>query len=132
MKGILADANCEGHLEFMVRLMNEESRRGFWAHLNLLTPTFAELGLSRESSDSVVWETCQREQLVLLTVNRNRDGPESLQSTIVTRGTADSLPVFTIASGARFLRERSYAEQAADKFLQDLFDIEQYRGTGRV
>ena len=32
----------------------------------------------------------------------------------------------------RVIRDRSYAERCADKFLQDLFDLENYRGTGRV
>ena len=43
-----------------------------------------------------------------------------------------SLPVFTLANEQRVLRDRLYAEAVADRLLEFLFDIDSYRGTGRL
>jgi hypothetical protein len=80
----------------------------------------------------VIWQQCQQAELILVTANRNDDGPDSLESTIRTLGGPTSLPVFTFADVERFMADRAYAHRAADKFLQDLFDIDRYRGAGRV
>jgi hypothetical protein len=131
VKGILADVNCEGHLRYLLQLLRDETRREFWDYLALATPTFADLGLQAASSDREVWLCCQREQLVLLTINRNDDGPDSLEATIRSLWTAESLPVLTLSDPERLLHDRAYAERAADKLLQYLFDIEKHLGTGR-
>src|SRR5215813_3349874 len=107
VNGILADANCAGHLALLVRLFHESWRRD-------------------------VWEVCQRTHVVLLTANRNDAGPESLEATIQQHNTTESLPVFTLANDQRVLREHRYAEAVADRLLEFLFDIDNYRGTGRL
>lgn len=66
MTGILADVNIEGHIQVLLRLLQQDHRSEFWVHLNLRTPTFGELGLPAETADLVVWQTCQREDLILL------------------------------------------------------------------
>ena len=43
-----------------------------------------------------------------------------------------SLPVFTLAGDQRVLRDRLYAEAVADRLLEFLFDMDSYRGTGRL
>ncbi|HEY1858722.1 MAG TPA: hypothetical protein VGG61_00095, partial [Gemmataceae bacterium] len=48
------------------------------------------------SPDSLVWETCQQRDLVLLTDNRNQDDSASLEATIRLRNAANCLPVLTI------------------------------------
>ena len=70
--------------------------------------------------------------MILITSNRNDDGPDSLEATIRTHGTPHSLPVFTLADAKRVLKERSYAELVADRLLEYLFDIEGLRGAGRL
>ncbi len=107
MNGILADANDEGHLALLLRLFQEGWRRD-------------------------VWEACQREQVILLTANRNDDGAESLEATIQQHNTPASLPVFTLANDQHVLRDRLYAEAVAARLLEFLFDIDSYRGTGRL
>ena len=102
-----------------------------WEFLSLGRVTFADFRLSPDASDREVWEACQREQVVLLTANRNDEGPESLESTIQQRNTPQSLPVFTLANDQRVLRDRQYAEMVADRLIEALFDIDNYRGTGR-
>ena len=41
-------------------------------------------------------------------------------------------PVPTLANDQRVLRDRPYAEAVADRLLEILFDIDNYRGTGRL
>ena len=132
VNGILADANCEGHLALLLRLFQQYWRQEVWEFLRLAQVSFADLGLLPGASDREVWEVCQREQVVLVTANRNHAGPESLESTIQQQNTPQSLPVFTLANDQRVLRDRQYAETVADRLIEALFDIDSYRGTGRI
>jgi hypothetical protein len=132
VNGILADANCEGHLALLVRLFQEGWRHDVWEILHLTPRSLSDLGLQPDASGRDVWEACQREQVILLTANRNDDGPESLEATIQQHNTPASLPVFTLANEQRVLRDRMYAAAVADRLLEFLFDIERYRGTGRL
>jgi hypothetical protein len=132
VNGLLADANCEGHLALLLRLFQEGWRHDVWEVLHLTPISLADLGLPPDASDRAVWEACQRAQVVLLTANRNDEGPESLASTIQHQNTLQSLPVFTLANDQRVLRDRQYAETVADRLLEAVFDIDSYRGTGRL
>ena len=132
MNGILADANCEGHLRLLLRLFQAGWRRDVWEALHLTPVSFADLGLQADASDRDVWETCQRAHIVLLTANRNDEGPESLEATIQEHSTTETLPVFTLANDQHVLRDRSYAEAVADRLIEFLFDVDSYRGTGRL
>lgn len=130
--GLLADANCLGHLAVLLPLFHSGWRREIWEALHLMLVSFADLGLQADASDRVVWDVCQRAQVVLLTANRNDDGPESLEATLQYHNTPTSLPIFTFANDQRVLRDRGYAEAVADRLLEFLFDIDRYRGTGRL
>ena len=132
VNGILADANCEGHLALLLRLFQEGWRHGVWEVLHLTPISLADLGLPSDASDRAVWEACQREQVILLTANRNDAGPDSLEATIQQYNTPASLPVFTLANEQRVLRNRLYAAAVAYQLLECLFDIDRYRGTGRL
>jgi hypothetical protein len=129
---ILANANCAGHLALLVRLFHESWRRDVWEVLHSTPVSFADLGLQAEASDREVWEACQRAHVILLTANRNDEGPESLEATIQQHNTTESLPVFTLANDQRVLRDRPHAEAVADWLLEFLFDIDNYRRTGRL
>jgi hypothetical protein len=132
VKGILADVNIRGHFALLQGLMEAASRKEIWTHLALSCPTFGELGLHSGSSDLLIWEKCQAEELVLVTANRNDDGPDSLQTTIASRNSPDCLPVITLADPDRILKEKPYSNIVADRLLEYLFDIDQYKGTGRL
>ena len=80
----------------------------------------------------MVWRTCQKEELVLITGNRNRRGSESLEATIQSGNQPDSLPVVTIADQDRVLRDRAYAEAVAVRLLDYLMRIDEVRGAGRL
>lgn len=72
MKGLLADINVQGYIDVLVAQMQAEPWKLFWEHLHLNYFHFADVGLVPEALDSHVWETCQREELVLITDNRNK------------------------------------------------------------
>jgi hypothetical protein len=132
VKGILADVNIEGHVRFLNRLMQTPSRAEIWTHLNLAVRFFPELGMDRTTPDRAVWQRCQQDGLVLITANRNEEGEESLEATVRALNTAASLPVFTLGDPDRVVADREYADRVADRILEYLFDIDMYRGTGRL
>lgn len=132
MRGILPDVNCEGHWRALLTVLLTEEWRDLWLSLGLLTPTFADLGLANTASDREIWLTCQREQLVFLTLNRNSKGPDSLEETIRALNALDSLPVLTLGSSDQLYHERSYAERAAIRVLEIVSEIDRYKGAGRL
>lgn len=132
MKGILADVNIQGQVDILVAAMQTEPWKLFWDHLALDYLHFRDVGLAASSPDSLIWETCQLRQLILITDNRNQHDPDSLEATIRQKSTANSLPVLTIGSLRRLRRERSYAEEVIEDALDALLRIENLRGTGRL
>jgi hypothetical protein len=132
MAGLLADINVKGHFDLVLGVFAEDCWRKIWASLSLTIQTFRSLGLPFNASDVVVWQTCQQHQLVLVTGNRNRRGPESLEEAIATLNTPQSLPVFTFANPPRILNSRVYAARVAESMLEYLIDLDRWRGTGRL
>jgi hypothetical protein len=132
VRGILADNNVEGHVNRLLFIFEGEEWGDAWADLRLAVETFERLGLARNTSDAVLWRACQQQQLILITANRLRRTPDSLEETIRQHNTPQSLPVITLASADRVLDDRAYAERAAAKLLEYLFDMDNYRGTGRL
>jgi hypothetical protein len=116
----------------LIDLLSEPSRREVWQHLAFTTPSFTDVELNRDDSDVIVWRRCQERDLVLLTANRNARGADSLEVAIRTLNTPRCLPVITIGDGDRVLYNRDYAHRAADKLLDYLFDLDKFRGTGRL
>ena len=132
MTGILPDVNIEGHFRILLRLLRQDHRGEFWAHLQLRAPTFADAGLAPDTADLAVWQACQQQGLVLLTANRNYDGPESLEAAIRTLNTPASLPGLTPANADQVRHSRDYAARVADRLLEVLFEIDRHLGAGRL
>jgi hypothetical protein len=132
MNGLLVDVGLRGHRNVLLGLFQQPSRSDIWKYLACDMPSFEDLGLALDSSDLVVWQTCQSRQFVLLTANRNERGMHSLERTIRTLNQADSLPVLTLASERRFTAEAEYKHRVADKVLEYLFEIDRFLGTGRL
>lgn len=128
---MLADVNIDKHVRILIGLLESESRIELWSALDLDVLTFADLMLDPAISDRRLWERCQQEDLVLVTVNRNHDGPDSLEATIRDLNSTTSLPVFTIGSGDRFQFEPAYRAHCADRFLELLYDMNHLLGAGR-
>ena len=106
--------------------------KSFWAGLDVEIITFDQLNLSKDVSDVVLWRSCQHRDVVLITGNRNDEGPESLEAAIRFQNTDSCLPVLTISDPARIFTDRLYAEHVAERLLETLFDIEVLRGSGRI
>jgi hypothetical protein len=132
VRGILADHNVTRHFRLLLRLLEDESRREFWSFLNCVTPSLEEIGLAINSPDLIVWQECQKRELVLLTGNRNAKGPDSLEMTIRKHNSPQCLPVMTIGNPDRFLVDRTYADRVTDRFLDFVMEIDNLRGTGRI
>jgi hypothetical protein len=132
VKGILADVNIQGHVDVLIARMRAEPWELFWDYLHLDYFHFGDVGLAPAAVDSLVWETCQKEELVLITDNRNKKDQDSLEATIQTRNTSTSLPVFTIADVAHLRASRDYGERVIDKLLDSLLRIDALRGAGRL
>ncbi len=132
MNGIIADINIQGLVDLLFVRMQAEPWKPFWDHLRLKYVHFADVGLAADSLDSLVWDTCQKKELLLITDNRNRKDADSLEATIQTRNTPNSLPVFTIANVPHLRASREYADRIIDKLLDSLLRIDTLRGTGRL
>ncbi len=132
MRGILADINVGKQRRAILAIWASDTWRDLWNGLGLSVLSFPALGLALDSSDAVVWRICQREELVLITGNRNRRGPDSLEAVIQRENQPDSLPVVTIASADRVLEDRLYAEEVAERILDYLMRIDEVRGAGRL
>ncbi len=132
VKGILADNDVRGQVDYLASLMQAEPWIDFWQDLGLKLFRFEDIGLSPAAADRDVWQQCQLEQLVLITGNRNLSGPDSLEATIRQLGTAQSLPVFTIADVNKLNTTRSYADEVVTALVDYLQRIDGLRGTGRM
>jgi hypothetical protein len=129
---LLADNDAEGHVGILVRVLMSETWIAFWNDLGLAVVLFEDLGLHRDARDAEVWRTCQREQVVLITNNRNADDPDSLERTIREENRSDSLPVFTLANPEQIRVDRAYAERTALRLLEYLTYLDDARGAGRL
>jgi len=130
--GILADVNAQGHIEYLVALMQAEPWSEFWQGLGLTFRRFDDVGLSADAGDREIWQRCQAEGIVLITDNRNDEGPDSLEATIRELNSSDALPVFTIADLDRFRANREYADRIVERLYSYLLEIDGVRGTGRL
>jgi hypothetical protein len=130
--GILADWNVGGHALALVRRAQADPWREFADELGLKLFLFRDVGLESTARDVEVWELCQREGFVLVTANRNDDGPDSLEAVIRSRGTPASLPVFTIGNSDRIFQSADYADRVVERMLEFLLDLNAVRGTGRL
>jgi hypothetical protein len=132
MRGILADINVGKQQRAILAIWHSDTWRDFWNDLGLCVVNFPSLGLPFDAPDVVVWRTCQKEDLVLITANRNKRGPDSLEAVIRKENQPDSLPVVTISDQDRVLQDRIYAEKVAVKLLEYLIRIDEVRGAGRL
>jgi hypothetical protein len=132
MRGILADINVEGIMVHLARIWLSATWREIWFGLGISIESFESLGLRPDSPDAVIWRTCQEQALILITANRNADGPDSLEMVIRGENQPESLPVVTLADAGRVLRERAYAERTAERILDYLMRIDEVRGVGRL
>lgn len=132
MPAIMADHDVEGQMQVLLRLLNSPEWRELWSELVIQVESFMSLGVPTNTPDVELWQVCQAQEIVLITGNRNRADRASLETTIQTANTPESLPVLTIAEPQRILSSRTYAERAVERLVEYLIDVENLRGTGRL
>ena len=71
MRGILADVNIGAQRDALLTIWTSNVWHDVWNELGLSVLSFPTLGLSFDAPDALIWRTCQSEELVLITANRN-------------------------------------------------------------
>jgi hypothetical protein len=132
MPKIMPDHDVAGQFFIFICVWNSLEWLDIWQPLGCQIYRFANFGLGRGSPDSQIWEVCQQHGIVLLTGNRNDDGPDSLEATMQRLNTPQSLPVLTIADARRVMFDHQYARLAAVQVLDYLLDIDKVRGAMRL
>ena len=132
MPAIMADHAIEGQVQVLLRLLTSAEWHALWHELGIRVESFTTLGKPADISDAELWQDCQTQQIVLITGNRNQEGPASLEAVIQVSNTSWSLPVLTIGEPQHLLRSRVYAQRVVERLLEYLIDLENLRGTGRL
>ena len=129
---ILPDHDVQGQFKVLLRVWMGSDLLPYWKDLALAYESFDNLGISADAPNSQIYEICQARGLILITGNRNREDPDSLEQMIQTRNKADSLPVITISAPDQFSALPDYAQRVAEKILDYMSDLDKIRGTGRL
>jgi hypothetical protein len=119
-------------MNVLMQLLLSDAWRDIWVNLNLSVRTFADLSLDADVPDADLWHVCQKEEVVLITGNRNKESDDSLEATINAHNTPASLPVLTLSDPDQFVQSRAYANRVVETLLQFLLGIDNVRGTGRL
>lgn len=107
----LVDHNLGGHAQI---LLGNIASQGWLELLSIRFVTFKEMNLSIDSSDRIVWQVAQENQMILLTANRSMKNKDSLEQVLREENRLDSFSVVTIGNTDRFLEDRAYRNQCVD------------------
>jgi hypothetical protein len=132
MLRLMSDNDVRGQVSRLMDICQLAPWDEMWRDLGCVLVTFGTVHLADDATDATVWQTCQDNEILLITGNRNAEGPESLEMTIRQRNKADCLPVLTLADPDRIQRERAYAESVVERLFDVLIDVDGLRGTGRL
>lgn len=125
----LIDHNLKGHA---LVLFGAIASQGWLDTVSIQFVTFAEIELSINSDDRVVWRLAQENQMILLTANRSMKGKDSLEQVMREENTAVSLPVITIGNADRLLNDSEYRERCVERLIEIVLNIDDYRGSMRI
>ena len=134
MRGLLADANVAGHQRRIVQLLDRSGLLEILTELGTQFALLSDIGLPRDVDDRTLWQSCQRDGWVLLTDNRNDEGPTSLQATLDDAWRPGSLPILTLTAKQHFDRSAEYRERVAADVADILFGLKygEYRDRDRI
>jgi hypothetical protein len=125
----LIDHNLKGHaLVFFGAIASQ----GWLDILPIRFVTFAEIELSIDSNDRVVWRLAQKNHLILLTANRSMKGKDSLEQVMREESIPTSLPVITVSNSERLLNDSEYRGRCVESLIEIVLDIDSYRGARRI
>ncbi|MDJ0619060.1 MAG: DUF5615 family PIN-like protein [Calothrix sp. MO_192.B10] len=125
---LLVDYNLDGYAVILLGIL---AKRGWLDLLAIQFVSFREAGLPMNSSDRVVWNYAQANQMLILTANRNMKGEDSLEQVMREENTSASLPILTISDLAR-MDESEYRERCVDRLVEIALELENYMGVGRL
>ena len=108
---LTSDNDVVGAVLVIRRILESADYAAWLEILNDAFTDFESLGLARDASDRVVWQTCQAADVVLITGNRS-GGPDSLDQVILELSTGMSLPVMTLADPQRISRDSAYGTKS--------------------
>ncbi len=126
---VLVDHNLRGHC---VILAGSLAASGWLELISIRFVLFEEVGLEVNSSDRMVWQCAQANEMILLTANRSMKGKDSLEQVMREENTQVSLPVITIGNIDRLLTEPEYRDLCVNRLVDIIVDIEDYRGARRI
>ncbi len=129
---IMCDQDIQGLAQAVLAHCRRSEWEDIWNELHIELFTFSDLGLEPDATDADIWGACQENKIVLLTGNRNAEGPDSLEVTIRERNLRHSLPVLTFADLRKLKFDPDYLKLAAERLLEKLIDIEALREAGRI
>lgn len=124
----LIDHNIEGQA---LMLFGSVVSEGWLAITPIRFVSFDEAKLPINSSDRVVWQFAQKNQMILLTANRSMKGENSLEQVIREESSSNSFPVVTIANVERII-EREYREKCVDRLIEIALYLDNYLGVSRL
>ena len=90
MPAIMADHDIEGQVRVLLRLLTSAAWFEVWHEPAVRVESFASLGLPQGTSDAALWQSCQTQQIILITGNRNKAGPDALAAVIERNNTPTS------------------------------------------
>jgi hypothetical protein len=125
---VISDHDIEGHAEL---LWGTIAATGWFDTLSAQLVRFADVELAQNSNDREVWRFVQSQHMILITNNRNLEDNDSLEQTLRDENMSDSLPVITISKIDR-LADRTYRLACAERLLELLIYLDDYRGVGRI
>lgn len=125
----LVDHNLRGH---SVVLAGSLAANGWLELVPIRFVLFEEVDLAFISSDRVVWQYAQNNQMILITANRSMKGKDSLEQVMREENKPTSLPVVTIGNIDRLMVEPNYRERCVVRLVEIVMDIEDYRGSRRI
>lgn len=125
----LIDHNLKGHALVLFGAIASE---GWLDIAPIRFVTFAEMDLSIDSDDRVVWRLAQENQIILLTANRSMKGKDSLEQVMREESTSASLPVITVGNADRLLNDSEYRGRCVESLIKIVLDIDSYRGARRI
>ena len=132
MRKIMSDNDVSGHFRRLSEICQSGDWIDVWEMLGCEVCTFADVGLSPDATDAEVWRICQARDVVLITGNRNAEGPDSLEITIRSQNAPQCLPVLTLADPDRVLQDRRHAEAVVERLMEIIMEIDSLRGSGRL
>lgn len=124
----LIDHNLIGEIDLLTGAL---LATGWLTLVEIQLVTFAEVELPYDLDDHSLWRFVQMRGMILLTENRNMDGPDSLEETMRRECEPTFLPVVTISSRRR-LGDVHYRRHCAERLIEIVIDLERYRGVSRV